>query len=822
MMSFKSISSSSYAATYYESLATEDYYALGGEPAGYWLGQLQSTLYLKDRIQVGELGKILQGYHPTTGEALASNAGIDHKAGWDMTFSAPKSVSVVWALANDETKAAIQNAQKKVVEAGIRFLEKYAFSSRDRGEMSSSINHVIAAAYEHSTSRMQDPQLHTHVLVANLGLRADGSVCAIDFDARWKLAAGAVYRTELSNELQQLGFKIEQDAKKSFLIDGIPQKLCDAFSKRRSAIIEQAEKHGVSTPQGMQTATFASRGKKTGEISRSQLFAQWQSEAFQLGYEPDLVQQCQNFQSTEHPLLSPIEIFSELHQQMSTFTPQQFYHAVAVTSQGHLNANGVNQYVDTILHNSELVRLQAINHKLDRGLDQTELRFSTQTQLALEQHLLDQARNRQHEAQHRIVIDPLLIENANLTKEQRSALEHITIKAGGVNIVQGMAGTGKGYLLGIAHLAWEQAGLNVRGAALAAKAAQGLQESTQIQSQTLHSLIYQLNEGKTVLNDKTVLVIDEAGMVGSKQLAQILDHAEQAHAKVVLVGDHQQLQPIDAGGAFRLLVQNLGYASLQNIQRQKELADRKIVLQLATGQSQQALDAIRKQGNLHVQPTQEMAIQNLIEDWWQIKMEKSYASTLILAGTRNDLYQLNQAARLKMQSLGLLGASCEVETIHNDVHSFREFAVGDQILFCKNQRKLGITNGDVGILKQIEINQDGHWQFQVERQDGWFVEFSLTDDENIKSGYGAIDHAYALSVHKSQGMTVDQAFVLSSDSMMDREWSYVAVSRAREQTHFYCSGEIETQLEVKMGRSRQKDTSLDYTVSMEAQQQLEL
>lgn len=821
-MSFKSISNSSQAATYYESLATEDYYELGGEPAGYWLGQLQSAMHLNGDVQVGELGKMLQGYHPTSGEALASNAGSDHKGGWDVTFSAPKSVSVAWALADAETKTAIQNAQKKAVEAGIKFLEQHSFSSRDRGEMSGSIYQIIAAAYEHSTSRTQDPHLHTHVLVANLGLRVDGSVCAIDFDSRWKLATGAVYRAELAYELQQLGFDIGPDMNKSFSINGIPKNLCDAFSKRRTAILEQAEKHGVTSAQGMQIATFATRENKTGEISRSQLFAQWQSEAMQLGYQSNLVQQCQSFRSTEHSLLSAMEIFSELHQQMSTFTPQQLYHAVAVASQGHLDANGVNQYVDKILHDPELVGLQVINHKLDRGLDQTELRFSTQTQLALEQHLLDQAKNRQHETQHQIVVDPLLIKHANLTKEQQLALEHITTQAGGLKIVQGMAGTGKGFLLGVAHLAWENVGLDVRGATLAAKAAQGLQESTQIPSQTLHSLIHQLNTEKTELTSKTVLVIDEAGMVGSRQLAQILDYADQVKAKVVLIGDSQQLQPIDAGGAFRLLAQNLGYASLQNIQRQKTLEDRKIVMQLATGQSEQALAAMRKQGSLHVQSTQEKVIENLIEDWWQAKIKQPFASALMLAGTRSDLYRLNQAARLKMHKSGQLGASCEVETILNDVRTSREFAVGDQILFCKNQRRLGITNGDVGILKEIQINQDGHWQFQVEREDSKIVEFSLTDDKNIKSAYTAIDHAYAISVHKAQGMTVDHAFVLSSDAMMDREWSYVAASRAREQTHFYCSAEIETQLEVKMGRSRQKDTSLDYTVSPEAQHQLEL
>ena len=119
MMSFKSISNSEQAVQYYESLATEDYYELGGEPSGYWLGQLRSTLYLNGEVSSGELGKMLQGYHPISGEALASNAGVDHKGGWDMTFSAPKSLSVIWALADQETRIAIQAAKKNQLKRGL-------------------------------------------------------------------------------------------------------------------------------------------------------------------------------------------------------------------------------------------------------------------------------------------------------------------------------------------------------------------------------------------------------------------------------------------------------------------------------------------------------------------------------------------------------------------------------------------------------------------------------------------------------------------------------------------------------------------------------
>lgn len=316
MMSFKSISNAVQAALYYENLAVEDYYEFGGEPAGYWLGQLKSALYLDGELQLGELGKLLQGYHPVTGEAMASNAGTNHKGGWDMTFSAPKSVSVAWALASPEIRVAIQTAQKKAVEQGIKFLEQHAFSNRDRNVMVGSIYQVIAAAYEHSTSRSQDPQLHTHVIVANLGLRVDGSVCAIDFDSRWKLATGAVYRAELAHQLQQLGFQIEPTTNKTFSIKGIPQKVCDNFSKRRSAILDQAAKYGVTTAAGMQIASFATREKKASKISRSVLFQQWQAEAAALNYQHGLVQECRIFQPIQSKLLTPMEIFANLHQQI--------------------------------------------------------------------------------------------------------------------------------------------------------------------------------------------------------------------------------------------------------------------------------------------------------------------------------------------------------------------------------------------------------------------------------------------------------------------------------------------------------------------------
>ena len=228
MLSVKSLGAAdSGIASYYEHLGADDYYADGGEPPGEWHGRLSGALGLSGNVRPGQLQRLFEGYDPETGEALASNSGERHKVGWDCTFSAPKSVSVAWGLADTDLQEQIADAHDAAVRAGLDYLEKNAFSSRDR-DGGSPLQGIIAATFQHSTSREQDPQLHTHCAIANLGLRSDGSVCAVDFDSRWKMAAGAVYRAELAQRMQQLGYGIERDAK-SFKLSEIPDGFAGCF-----------------------------------------------------------------------------------------------------------------------------------------------------------------------------------------------------------------------------------------------------------------------------------------------------------------------------------------------------------------------------------------------------------------------------------------------------------------------------------------------------------------------------------------------------------------------------------------------------------------
>ncbi len=219
-------------ANYQESevaAAREDYYSAEGD-AGRWTGKAAEEMRLVGDLKPGELLLGLQGFHPA-GLALAKNAGEKHKGGWDLTFSAPKSVSCIWSVIDPETRAAIESAQNASAARALEFLEDSgAFLSRSRNE-SAPVEGVAAAMYLHGTSREADPQLHTHVAVLNV--QPDGT--AMDFDTRWKMAAGAVYRAELAAAMQKLGFQIEADGK-SFCIAGVSEAVEKEFSTRRQQI----------------------------------------------------------------------------------------------------------------------------------------------------------------------------------------------------------------------------------------------------------------------------------------------------------------------------------------------------------------------------------------------------------------------------------------------------------------------------------------------------------------------------------------------------------------------------------------------------------
>lgn len=389
-----------------------------------------------------------------------------------------------------------------------------------------------------------------------------------------------------------------------------------------------------------------------------------------------------------------------------------------------------------------------------------------------------------------------------LSAEQRGALDYITGRDGLASVV-GYAGSGKSAMLGVAREAWEAEGYSVRGAALSGIAAENLEGGSGIQSRTLASLEYQWEQGREQLGPRDVLVIDEAGMIGTRQMERVLSHAEQAGAKVVMVGDPEQLQAIEAGAAFRSLAERHGAVEISEVRRQHQDWQREATRALATGRTGEAIHAYDQHGMVAAADTREQARAELIDRWDAQRVADPTQSRIILTHTNAEVRDLNQAARDRLRDAGELRQDVAVSA----ERGAREFATGDRIMFLKNERGLGVKNGTLGEIEQVSPDR-----MAVKLDDGRQVAFDLKD-------YAHVDHGYAATIHKSQGVTVDRAHVLATPGM-DRHSAYVALSRHRDGVQLHYGRDDfadQRQLTRTLGRERAKDMASDYPVDRDAE-----
>ncbi|WP_041678954.1 Ti-type conjugative transfer relaxase TraA [Rhizobium etli] len=385
-----------------------------------------------------------------------------------------------------------------------------------------------------------------------------------------------------------------------------------------------------------------------------------------------------------------------------------------------------------------------------------------------------------------------------LDAEQVDAIRHVTGDSG-IAAVVGLAGAGKSTLLAAARLAWEGEGRRVIGAAVAGKAAEGLEDSSGIKSRTLAAWEMAWANGRDTLHRGDVLVIDEAGMVSSQQMARVLDIVEAAGAKVVLVGDAMQLQPIQAGAAFRAISDRIGFAELAGVRRQHEEWAREASRLFARGEVEKGLDAYARHGRLVEAETRQEIVDRIVADWSQARREAIGRSVsegrdgnlrgdelLVLAHTNDDVGKLNEALRAVMAGEGALSDSRTFQT----ARGAREFAVGDRIIFLENARFLEprarssgpqyVKNGMLGTVISTG-DKRGEALMSVRLDNGHKVVFS-------EDSYRNVDHGYAATIHKAQGATVERTLVLAT-GMMDQHLTYVAMTRHRDRVDLYAASE---------------------------------
>ena len=780
---------------YYLLLAREDYYTGGGEPEGRWYGEGAKSLGLSGIVSADELRHVMRGYDPSGKEALVQNAGEGNRqCFWDLTFSAPKSVSVAWSQASKEVAQEIQKAQAEAVKAALEYLEaNCAFTRRGKGGATNEKVELVVAAFEHGTSRAQDPQLHTHCLLQNLGIREDGTTGTIISQIVYahKMAVGALYRAELASQLEKrLGLLAERKGR-VFELKGVSEELVREFSKRRRVIERELRDVGLKTAKAADVAALNTREVKEA-LPREQLFSRWQEIGRKHGWSskqlegllqkrtPKRLKEREKEEAVTHAI-------SETTEQKSFISQSDLIRFTAESAQGKgLGASDVLAAVSSALKNSpEIVAL---------GQVKGEMMYSTRAILRLEKQLLDGVQRGKNEERFTVsekIVNRNIHRHETLSEEQRRAVLHLTRKPGGVQVISGMAGTGKSFMLGVARECWEDSGLHVLGGALAGKAAQGLYEGSGIKSETLHRLISSIDSGRLKIDARTVVVVDEAAMVGTKQLYEVFKRIGSGKGKLVLVGDERQLQSIEAGGAFVAISREVGEAELTENRRQEEAWTKSAVALFSQGRSQEALSEYAKRGLVTLKERRDTLMHALVDDWAKKGVDEP-KDQLILTSERDDVLELNRLSQSMRRSNAKLGEKSL--RVGED-----EFFERDRVLITRNSRTLGVKNGQLGTVRHVNRH---FGRMTIALDSGRFVSHNINDFPHVELGY-------AVTTHKAQGMTAKDSYILVGGSMQDREITYVQASRGKSETRFYMTngdaGDRLSAISRQMSKSRRKE-----------------
>ncbi|WP_294311150.1 Ti-type conjugative transfer relaxase TraA [uncultured Sphingomonas sp.] len=493
----------------------------------------------------------------------------------------------------------------------------------------------------------------------------------------------------------------------------------------------------------------------------------------------------------EKLLANPAIALVAITRTQATFTTRDLAMFVHRHSEGK---EQFDQVMAAVRASPELVKLG----KDGRGQERFTSRDMLDTEARLERATVKLEASRRHglNDQHRkLALVRAEMRGLTLSSEQRSAFDHVT-SSRGLGIVVGYAGTGKSAMLGVAREAWESAGYQVQGLALSGIAAENLESGSGIASRTIASLEHQWGQGRELLTDKSILIIDEAGMIGTRQLERVIAEAEKRGAKVVLVGDPEQLQAIEAGAAFRSVAERHGSIEITDIRRQREDWQRMATRQLATERTGEALSAYQQHDAIHVAETREAARVDLIDRWDRQRQAEPGASRIILTHTNDEVALLNQAARNRLRARDELGDDVALQVEKGERH----FAAGDRVMFGRNERSLGVKNGSLGRIESVTATR-----MAVMLDNGTAISFDIKD-------YAAVDHGYAATIHKAQGMTVDRVHVLATPGL-DRHAAYVALSRHRDGVDLHYGRDDfadHDRLAATLSRERGKDMASDY------------
>ncbi|WP_446326732.1 MobF family relaxase [Burkholderia pseudomallei] len=955
-----------------------------GQPAPFWAGDGARLLGLGETPEPEHVERLAHGFHPLTGEPLVQGAGDRHVMGLDMTFSAPKDVSAAFAAADAKTQRDIIACLQNAARAALRYAESAALTRHEKGgRVQREADATLAACHTHFASRSLDPQLHVHAFLLNVGKRQDSrewSALELRPQFERKLATGAMFRTELAWRMRELGFAVMADGP-YFNLAGISDAQREALSTRSRQIREHLDKHAAGN-HGAAAKSVAALNTRAGkaEPPLPELLALFKEQAASIGLDaaavarmragpaaaparasPSLAESAPSDRAALLPAEPPRHVLAddamrpapspfaidrealleELMSSKSCATRQEALAAICAQAMGQWSAAECLAELDGLMSSDLVARLgttasmtDVFSSKARQTLEATtdaRVRAGKQSRA----HAVDPAFvDREFDALERELREKLGIEVS--LGQQRAAALHVACETGQHAFVVGWAGTGKTTMLRAAIRAYEASGFSVIGCCQSASAARTLARETGAKSRTLASLLVAARSGRAPLTERSIVVLDEAGLVGSPEFAALQEIVLAAGSKLVCVGDPKQLQPVAGGGIFASLLRAHGHAEISKIQRQRTAFEpllewldaqaragrgvakeqvaalraapedsrmaaierlcasapklargfarwrdrfdhewlREAVSGFAEGSALPALRLFDERGRLRLlgvgvqpnaliseairsaepntAPTGTPAMRAAVDEWAADKTPLPLK--IMIAATRAEVASLNAMARAALIESGVVRDEAGVElpvNIRDTEPQTKRFAPGDRVVFTKNDRELGVTNGATGTVRAVNARTalavldselcatrpDLTGELVVELDD------AISDTGRrgeklvaVPASFGWLDLAYCLTNHKSQGRTVDSAHVLVNPATVSREWSYVAASRSRFATTLYvdapavaafdpeshlATAQAERQgpldreqlieaLARSMSKSRAKETTLDY------------
>jgi len=743
--------------------------------------------------------------------------------GYDLTFSAPKSVSILWARADAAGRAQILAAIDKAVAVGMDYIQEQA-AWVGRGRNHRRAQGLVAADYVHATSRALDPQLHHHVVVANMAESPAGNVTALDgrpFFAHAK-TAGYLAAAELRHELAST-MGVEWEAVERGLADvaGVSESAIAEMSKRSNEIDSYTEAMALDSVAARQVATFATRAAKDHAVDPDALRPAWKRRLDEAGFDARAAAGCYGRQAA--PLLVTEEDRDKLFRRLggergvtemaSTFDRRDVLQFVAEWSGDRLDAAQIADLADEWITTEAVVTLHAANRE-GRTADVIRLGdgrvvsavagealYTTRQILEVEQRLFagyERGRHAGAVVVPEATVEAVLAQRTKLDDEQAAMVRSITRSGHRVQCVLGPAGSGKTTALEAAVRAWCDAGFTPLATAVQGTHAEVLGNRTGVEARTVASLLMAVAKGTVTIDARTVVLVDESSTLGNRDLLRLMEAVERGGGALRLIGDPAQHSAVSAGGAWRRLLEDYGAdrAEVTTLHRQQgeDMADVRLALtDYREDRVAAAIDRLRAGGRVVEADSPEAVIDALVADWYHDRQRRAADPTLAVSTMTADHHaerrELNHRARALLAADGTLtGPSLDLSGI--------SFRAGDEVIATQGHYRLRargagakdhVKTGERGRVVEVRLAKvlsDSALVVDFERRGRVVVDYGHLTSRVRPGVIGRLAHSYALTTYAAQGETYEAGRGLATEAAM-RAGVYVALSRGRTDARLY-------------------------------------